>query len=541
MAKLLKFNSEARRKLEKGIDTVANAVKVTLGPKGRNVVLERVYGAPLITNDGVSIAREIEVEDSFENMGVQLLKEVAIKSNELAGDGTTTATILAQKIVKEGLKRVERGYNPILIKKGIESIAKIVLEKLKEKSRKISTTEDIFNIASISANDREIGKVISEAINRVGENGVVTIEEGQSFETTLEIVKGIEYEKGYISPYMVTNSEKMESTLENTAILLSLDKIISPKQLLPFLEYVVESNSSLLIVAEDYSEEVLNTLVLNKIRGTVNVIATKAPSFRDKRKEIFEDIAILTDSFVISKEKGVAITEANHSFLGKAEKVIVGKDKTTIINTPKEMDRVTERVKELKEQMRSISSDYEREELERRVASLTEGVALIKVGATTEVELKEKMLRYEDSLNATKSAVDDGVVAGGGIALYEIANFLKENEIENKEMERVGKEIVIEALNSPLIQILTNAGIDSKTALEKLDSLPENYGIEVISERYVDMFQEGVIDSTKVISSSFSNAVSVASLILTTDVIIVNKKEIEQSYDSLEERGETIG
>lgn len=538
MVKLLKFDFEAREKLEKGIDTVANAVKVTLGPKGRNVVLERVYGAPLITNDGVSIVKELDLEDPYENIGAQLLKEVAIKSNEVAGDGTTTATILAQQIVKEGLKKVEAGYNPALIKRAIETISKVVLKKVEERTRKISSAEEIFHIASISANDKEIGKIVAEAIEKVGENGIVTIEEGHSFETKLEIVKGIEYEKGYISPYMITNSEKMETVLENPYILLSMDKISTPKQLLPFLEHVVESNSSILIVAKGYETEVLNTIVLNKIRGSIEIVATKLPAFGDKRKEILEDIAILTGATVVSEEKGVNILGATPFYLGKAERVIVNKDRTTIINSLPNEERINKRISELKEQVKISTSEYVIEELHRRIASLTEGVALIKVGATTEIELKEKILRYEDSLNATKSALEEGVVAGGGIALYEISKELRELEL-NDEVEEIGLQIIESALKAPLKQIVLNAGLEFEQILKKLEGLPKNYGIEILSEKFVDMFEAGIIDSTKVVKSSFFNAVSVASLILTTDVIVINKKE--DNFKEDDERGQYFG
>nr|WP_307775166.1 chaperonin GroEL [uncultured Cetobacterium sp.] len=523
MAKIIKFDSEARKKLENGVNILADAVKVTLGPRGRNVVLEKAYGAPLITNDGVSIAKEIELDDPFENMGAQLIKEVATKANDVAGDGTTTATVLAQAIVKEGLKMVSAGANPIFLKKGIEKTTKRAVTLLAEMSKKVQANSEIAQVASISAGDEEIGALIAQAMDKVGETGVITVEEAKSLETTLEVVEGMEFEKGYLSPYMVTDSERMEAILDSPYILITDKKISTMKELLPLLEKTVQTSKPLLIIADDLDGEALATLVLNKIRGTLNVIGVKAPSFGDRRKAMLEDIAILTGGQVISEEKGMKIEDTDLSHLGRAQKIKVTKDSTVIVDGLSNVALLDGRISQIKKLIEESSSDYDKEKLQERLAKLSGGVAVIKVGAATEIEMKEKKLRIEDALNATRAAVEEGVVPGGGVALAEIAHSMDDFILEGEE--GIGAEIVKKALNAPLKQIAFNAGLDGGVVVEKIKSFPSGYGLNAATEKYENMIENGILDPTKVTRSALQNASSVSALILTTEVIIANKKE----------------
>jgi len=521
MAKIINFNDEARKKLEIGVNTLADAVKVTLGPRGRNVVLEKSYGAPLITNDGVTIAKEIELEDPFENMGAALVKEVAIKSNDVAGDGTTTATILAQAIVKEGLKMLSAGANPIFLKKGIELAAKEAIDVLKDKAKKIESNEEISQVASISAGDEEIGKLIAQAMAKVGETGVITVEEAKSLETTLETVEGMQFDKGYVSPYMVTDSERMTAELDNPLILLTDKKISSMKELLPLLEQTVQMSKPVLIVADDIEGEALTTLVINKLRGTLNVVAVKAPAFGDRRKAILEDIAILTGGEVISEEKGMKLEEATIQQLGKAKTVKVTKDLTVIVDGGGKQENISARVNSIKAQIEETTSDYDKEKLQERLAKLSGGVAVIKVGAATEVEMKDKKLRIEDAL------VEEGIVAGGGTILLDIIESMKDfNETDEIAM---GIEIVKRALEAPIKQIAENCGLNGGVVLEKVRMSPKGFGFDAKNEKYVNMIESGIIDPAKVTRAAIQNSTSVASLLLTTEVVIANKKEEEKA------------
>ena len=526
MAKILKFDEEARKKLEIGVNTLADAVKVTLGPRGRNVVLEKSYGSPLITNDGVSIAKEIELEDPFENMGAQLIKEVATKANDVAGDGTTTATILAQAIVKEGLKMVSAGANPMFIKKGIEKATKEVINHLKARAKKIESNEEIAQVASISAGDEEIGKLIAQAMEKVGETGVITVEEAKSLETTLEVVEGMQFDKGYVSPYMVTDSERMVAELDNPFILITDKKISNMKDILPILEQTVQTSRPMLIIADELEGEALTTLVINKLRGTLNVVAVKAPAFGDRRKAMLEDIAILTGGEVISEEKGMRVEETSIPQLGSAKKVKVTKDATIIVDGMGEAEIIKGRVTAIKNQIAETTSDYDKEKLQERLAKLSGGVAVIKVGAATETEMKDKKLRIEDALNATRAGVEEGIVSGGGTILVEIAKDMDSFKLEGEE--GIGVEIVKKALTAPLRQIAENAGVDGAVVLEKVKDMPEGYGFNAASEKYVNMIEEGILDPVKVTRSAIQNAASVSALILTTEVLVASKKEPKQ-------------
>ena len=523
MAKLIKFDEEARKKLEKGVNTLADAVKITLGPKGRNVILEKSYGSPLITNDGVSIAREIELEDPFENLGAKLIKEVATKANDVAGDGTTTATILAQNIVKEGLKVVSAGANPIFIKKGIDKAAKEVVRNLKIKAKKVQSNEEIEQVASISAGDEEIGKLIAEAMAKVGETGVITVEEAKSLETTLEVVEGMQFDKGYVSPHMVTDPVRMEAELENPYVLITDKKISSMKDILPLLEKIVQESKPLLIIADDLEGEALTTLVINNLRGTLNVVAVKAPAFGDRRKAILEDIAVLTGGKVVSEEMGMKLEEAGLEVLGTAKKIKITKDSTTIVDGGGEAQAISERIERIKAQISESTSSYDAEKLQERAAKLSGGVAVIKVGAATETEMKDKKLRIEDALNATKAAVEEGIVPGGGVAFVEILKSMEDFKLQGEE--GMGVEIVKKALMSPLKQIAVNAGLDGGVVAEKVKILPDGFGLDAAKEEYVDMMANGIIDPAKVTRSAIQNAASIASLILTTEVVVAEKKE----------------
>ena len=523
MAKLIKFDEEARKKLEKGVNTLADAVKITLGPKGRNVILEKSYGSPLITNDGVSIAREIELEDPFENLGAKLIKEVATKANDVAGDGTTTATILAQNIVKEGLKVVSAGANPIFIKKGIDKAAKEVVRNLKIKAKKVQSNEEIEQVASISAGDEEIGKLIAEAMEKVGETGVITVEEAKSLETSLEVVEGMQFDKGYVSPHMVTDPVRMEAELENPYVLITDKKISSMKDILPLLEKIVQESKPLLIIADDLEGEALTTLVINNLRGTLNVVAVKAPAFGDRRKAILEDIAVLTGGKVVSEEMGMKLEEAGIEVLGTAKKIKITKDSTTIVDGGGEAEAISERIERIKAQISESTSSYDIEKLQERAAKLSGGVAVIKVGAATETEMKDKKLRIEDALNATKAAVEEGIVPGGGVAFVEILKSMEDFKLQGEE--GMGVEIVKKALMSPLKQIAVNAGLDGGVVAEKVKTLPDGFGLDAAKEEYVDMMANGIIDPAKVTRSAIQNAASIASLILTTEVVVAEKKE----------------
>ena len=523
MAKVLLFNEEARKKLEKGVDTLADAVKITLGPRGRNVVLEKSFGSPLITNDGVTIAKEIELEDVFENMGAQLVKEVATKANDVAGDGTTTATVLAQAMVKEGLKLISAGANPMFVKKGIEKAAKEAIKHLKERAKKINGNEEIAQVASISAADETIGKLIAEAMEKVGENGVITVEEAKSLETTLEVVEGMQFDKGYVSPYMVTDAERMEANLENPYILITDKKITSMKDILPILEEIVQSSRPLLIIADDIEGEALTTLVVNKLRGTLNVVGVKAPAFGDRRKAMLEDIALLTGGEVVSEEKGMKLDEMTTAILGNAKKVKITKDNCVIVDGAGEQALLDARIAQIKKQVEESTSDYDKEKLQERLAKLAGGVAVIKVGAATEMEMKEKKLRIEDALNATRAAVEEGIVPGGGSILVEIVKAMSDYKLEGEE--GVGVEIVKKALYAPLRQIAANAGLDGGVVIEKVRTSPDGIGFDAAKEEYVDMVKAGIIDPAKVTRSAIQNAASVSALLLTTEVVVANKKE----------------
>ena len=523
MAKILKFDEEARKKLEIGVNTLADAVKVTLGPRGRNVVLEKSYGSPLITNDGVSIAKEIELDDPFENMGAQLVKEVATKSNDVAGDGTTTATILAQAIVKEGLKMVSAGANPMFLKKGIEKATKEVIKHLKDRAKKIQSNDEIAQVASVSAGDEEIGKLIAQAMEKVGETGVITVEEAKSLETTLEVVEGMQFDKGYVSPYMVTDTERMYAELDNPYILITDKKISNMKDILPILEETVQAGRPVLIIADELEGEALTTLVINKLRGTLNVVAVKAPAFGDRRKAMLEDIAILTGGEVISDEKGMKLEETSIMQLGRAKKVKVTKDTTVIVDGMGASEDIKSRTASIKNQIELTTSDYDREKLQERLAKLSGGVAVIKVGAATETEMKDKKLRIEDALNATRAAVEEGIVPGGGTVLLEIVKEMEDYKLEGEE--GIGVEIVKKALMAPLRQIAENAGVDGAVVVEKIRNMEKGYGFNAATENYVNMMAEGIIDPAKVTRSAIQNAASVSALILTTEVLVATKKE----------------
>ena len=523
MAKVIKFNEEARKALEVGVDTLADAVKITLGPKGRNVVLDKGYGIPTITNDGVTIAKEIELKDPIENLGAQIVKEVATKSNDVAGDGTTTATVLAQALIKEGLKMVASGANPVFIRKGMEKASKKVIEELIKRAKKIESNSEIAQVGAISASDKEIGELIAQAMAKVGESGVITVEEAKSLDTTLEVVEGMQFDNGYLSPYMVSDSERMVVELDNPFILITDKKISSMKELLPILEKTVEMGRPMLIIAEDVEGEALATLVVNKLRGTLNIAAVKAPAFGDRRKAMLEDIAILTGGEVISEEKGIKLETADIDFLGQAKKVRITKDNTVIVDGMGAKENIASRVGQIKNTIEETTSDYDREKLQERLAKLSGGVAVIKVGAATETEMKEKKLRIEDALNATKAAVEEGIVPGGGTILVQIAKAIEDFKLEGEE--GLGVDIVKKALYAPMRQIALNAGLDAGVVIEKVKNSEEGIGFDAAKEEYVDMVKAGIIDPTKVTRSAIQNAISVSSVLLTTEVAVANEKE----------------
>jgi len=506
-----------------GVDTLADAVKITLGPKGRNVVLDKGYGIPTITNDGVTIAKEIELKDPIENLGAQIVKEVATKSNDVAGDGTTTATVLAQALIKEGLKMVASGANPVFIRKGMEKASKKVIEELVKRAKKIESNEEIAQVGAISASDREIGELIAQAMAKVGESGVITVEEAKSLDTTLEVVEGMQFDNGYLSPYMVSDSERMVVELDSPFVLITDKKISSMKELLPILEKTVEMGRPMLIIAEDVEGEALATLVVNKLRGTLNIAAVKAPAFGDRRKAMLQDIAILTGGEVISEEKGIKLETADINFLGQAKKVRITKDNTVIVDGLGAKEDIAARVGQIKNAIEETTSDYDREKLQERLAKLSGGVAVIKVGAATETEMKEKKLRIEDALNATKAAVEEGIVPGGGTILVQIAKAIEDFKLEGEE--GLGVDIVKKALYAPMRQIALNAGLDAGVVIEKVKSSEEGIGFDAAKEEYVDMVKTGIIDPTKVTRSAIQNAISVSSVLLTTEVAVANEKE----------------
>jgi len=521
--KEIRFNEEARRSLQRGVDTLADAVKVTLGPKGRYVVLDKKFGAPTITNDGVTIAREIELEDPFENQGAQLVREVATATNDVAGDGTTTATVLAQAIVREGLRNVTAGANPMGLKRGIEKAVEQAVANIKSQSKAVSGKEDIARVATISARDREIGDVIADAIEKVGKDGVVNVEEGQTFGLELEFTEGMQFEKGYISPYMITDGDRMEAVLEDPYILIANQKVGAVKDILPVLEQVIQSGRPLVIVAEDLEGEALATIVVNKLRGTFTVVAVKAPGFGDRRKRMLEDIAILTGGEVITEEMGLKLENTSIAQLGRARRIVVTKDNTTIIDGAGKGDDIKARIKQIKQEIENSDSDFDREKLQERLAKLSGGVAVVKVGAATETEMKEKKHRVEDALQATRAALEEGIVPGGGVALLNAASKLKFDGLEDDEA--TGGRIVKRALEEPLRQLAFNAGLEGSVVVNEVRAAKAGFGLNVDSGEMVDLVKAGIIDPAMVTRSALQNAASIAKNILTTEAIVVEAPE----------------
>ena len=527
MSKEIIFNSDARDALKRGVDALANAVKVTLGPKGRNVILEKKFGAPTVTKDGVTVAKEVELEDKLENVGAQMVKEVASKTSDVAGDGTTTATVLAQAIMAAGLKNVTAGANPMDLKRGIDQAVTRVVGHLREQSREIQDKEEIAQVATISANnDYTIGDLIADAMEKVGKDGVITVEEARGTETTLDVVEGMQFDRGYLSPYFVTNPDKMEGVLEDAYVLIHDKKISAMKDLLPVLEKVAQMSAPLLIIAEDVEGEALATLVVNKLRGTLRVAAVKAPGFGDRRKAMLEDIAILTGGTVISEEKGYRLENASLDYLGRAKRVVLTKDNTTIVDGAGEESMIQARIGQIRQQIETTTSDYDREKLQERLAKLSGGVAVLKIGAATEVEMKEKKARVEDALHATRAAVEEGVVPGGGVAFLRALAALEEYEAENED-QNIGVTIVRRALEEPLRQIVQNAGLEGSIVVQKVKEGEDAFGFNARTEEYGDLLDEGVIDPTKVARTALENAASVASLLLTTETVIADRPEKE--------------
>lgn len=528
MPKEIKFAEETRRALERGVNKLADTVKVTLGPKGRNVILDKMYGVPLITNDGVTIAKEIELEDRFENMGAQLVKQVATKTNDVAGDGTTTATVLAQAIIREGLKNVTAGANPILIRKGIAKAVEVAVNELKHQSRTVETDEAIAQVGAVSSGDDEIGQLIAEAMKVVGRDGVITVEESKTMKTELDTVEGMQFDRGFVSAYMVTDVDKMEAVLNDPFILITDKKISNIQEILPLLEQLVKTGKKLLIIAEDVEGEALSTLVVNKLRGTFDVVAVKAPGFGDRRKQMLEDIAILTGGTVISSEVGYELKEADLSMLGRASSIKVTKDSTTIVDGAGEKANIENRINQIKHLAEETTSDFDREKLMERLAKLSGGVAVVKVGAATEVEMKEKKLRIEDALNATKAAVEEGIVAGGGTALVSVIPAVEKliNELEGEEA--IGAKIIRKALEEPLRQIAVNAGLEGAVIVQNVINADPEVGFDAYKEEYVNMIDAGIVDPTKVTRSALQNSSSIASVFLTTEAAVA---EIPQKED----------
>ena len=520
MAKEIKFAEDTRRALETGVNKLADTVKVTLGPKGRNVILDKKFGSPLITNDGVTIAKEIELEDRFENMGAQLVKEVATKTNDVAGDGTTTATVLAQAIIREGLKNVTAGANPVLIRKGIQKSVEVAVEELKNQSRTIETKESISQVASISAGDEEVGKLIAEAMEIVGKDGVITVEESKTMNTELDAVEGMQFDRGFVSAYMVTDVDKMEAVLNDPYILITDKKISNIQEILPVLEQIVQQGKKLLIVAEDVDGEALSTLVVNKLRGTFEVVAVKAPGFGDRRKAMLEDIATLTGGQVISEELGYELKETDITMLGRAASVKISKDSTTIVDGYGDKKTIEDRVNQIKHQVEQTTSEFDKEKLMERLAKLAGGVAVIKVGAATEVEMKEKKLRIEDALNATRAAVEEGIVAGGGTALVSVIPALDKLVEELEGEMQIGAKIIRKSLEEPLRQIAINAGLEGAVIIQRVMSENPEIGFDALNEKYVNMIEAGIVDPTKVTRSALQNAASIAGVFLTTEAAV---------------------
>ena len=531
MSKEIKFGEDARKKMLDGVNKLADTVKVTLGPKGRNVVLDKSFGAPLITNDGVTIAKEIELDDPYENIGARLVKEVATKTNDIAGDGTTTATVLAQAISKEGVKNVAAGGDPMAINRGIDKAVESAVEGLKGISSEINGKEDIARVASISANSNEIGELIAEAMEKVSKDGVITIEESKTATTGLNVVEGMQFDKGYISPYFVTDTDKMETVMENPYILITDKKISNIQEILPLLESLMQQSGKLLIIADDIESEALSTLVLNKLRGVLNVAAVKAPGFGDRRKEMLEDIAVLTGGEVITSDLGLELKDTTIEQLGRAKQVKIQKENTIIVDGAGDKEKLSARVKQIKSQLEETTSEFDKEKLQERLAKIAGGVAVIEVGAATEVEMKEKKLRIEDALSATKAAVEEGIVAGGGTALVNIMPAVEKCLDGLSEEEKIGAKIVLKALEEPVRQIAINAGLEGAVILNKIKSSEDGIGFNAAKEEYVDMKKTGIVDPTKVTRSALQNAASIASMILTTESVVTEKKEKECGCD----------
>ena len=526
MSKQILYGEDARRALERGVNTLADTVKITLGPKGRNVVLDKKFGSPLITNDGVTIAKEIELPDPFENMGAQIVKEVSTKTNDVAGDGTTTATLLAQAIIREGLKNLAAGANPMIMKKGIAKATTAAIEAIKANSKPVNGSDDIARVGAVSSGDETIGKLIAEAMEKVSHDGVITVEESKTAETYSEVVEGMQFDRGYIAPYMVTDTEKMEAVLDDASILITDKKISNIQELLPILEQVVQSGKKLLIVAEDVEGDALSTLIVNKLRGTLNVCCVKAPGFGDRRKEMLQDMAILTGATVISSDLGYELKEATVAMLGHARQVKVTKDNTIIVDGSGDPKAIKDRVAQIRSQIETTTSDYDREKLQERLAKMAGGVAIIRVGAATESEMKEKKLRIEDALNATRAAVEEGIVAGGGTAYVNAIPAVEKLLGELEGDEKTGVQIVARALTEPMRQISANAGIDGSVVLEKVKTSDKvGYGFNALNETYCDMISAGIVDPTKVTRSALENAASVAGVLLTTESLVTDKPE----------------
>ncbi len=529
MAKELKYDDQARQKLLAGVDKLANTVKITLGPKGRNVILDKEYGVPVITNDGVSIAREIELEDRFENAGAQLLKEVATKTQDVAGDGTTTATLLAQAIYREGLKNIAAGANPMILKQGIRKAVDAAVESIKDDSKVVKGKDDISRVASISADDKEVGQLIADAMEKVSSDGVITVEESQTMGTDLEVVEGMEFDRGYISAYMVTDTDKMQAVYEDARILITDKKISSIQDILPLLEEIVKAGQKLVIIAEDVEGEALSTIILNKLRGTFNCVAVKAPGFGDRRKENLQDIAILTGGTFIADDLAMDLKDVQVSDLGRAASVIVTKDNTTIVNGAGEKSAINDRVQAIRKQIEEETSDFDKEKLQERLAKLSGGVAVIKVGAATETEMKEKKLRIEDALAATRAAVEEGIIAGGGTAYIDAAERVAEVIAETEGDVRTGAAIVLKALEAPVAQIAVNAGFDGSVIVERVKNSPHGHGFDVLAENIVDMNAQGIVDPAKVTRSALQNAASIAATMLTTEAVVGNIPEPKEA------------
>ncbi|MBO4694116.1 MAG: chaperonin GroEL [Clostridia bacterium] len=526
MAKNIIFGEEARKALQEGVDKLADAVKVTLGPKGRNVVLDKKYGSPLITNDGVTIAKEIELDDPFENMGAQLVKEVSVKTNDAAGDGTTTATVLAQAMIAEGMKNVAAGANPMIVKKGIKAAVDTTVDTIIKNSKKVSGSDDIARVATVSSGDEVIGKLIAEAMEKVSADGVITVEESKTAETYSEVVEGMQFDRGYITPYMVTDSDKMEAVIDDAYLLITDKKISNIQEILPLLEQIVQSGKKLVIIAEDIEGEALSTLIVNKLRGTFTCVGVKAPGFGDRRKEMLRDIAILTGGEVISEELGLELKDTTVEQLGRARQVKITKENTIIVDGAGDKAAIKDRVAQIRNQLTTTTSDFDKEKLQERLAKLAGGVAVIKVGAATEIEMKEKKLRIEDALAATKAAVEEGIVAGGGVALLNAIPEIKKLADKAQGDEKTGVNIVLKSLESPIRQIAYNAGIEGSVIVDKiLTSGKNNYGFNAYDETYGDMMDAGIVDPTKVTRSALENAASVAAMVLTTESLVADKKE----------------